>query len=204
MLVVVFEVEPREGLSNEYLRVAKLLRPELEAMEGFIDNTRYASRQTSGRLLALSTWRDERSLVRWRAHATHHESGQRRGRFEIFADYRLRIAEFVDGEAGPRQEESEIAIAKAVTIAGPTTGGGLPNLFGRPGLVDSAAFDGILPPNEPILLSSWVSLADARLAFAGDTATQVRYGRVVREYGMQDRREAPQYLPDVEPPKPAE
>ncbi len=93
MFIVLFEVQPHEHLFDEYLATAKLLRPELEAIEGFIDNDRFASARTEGRLLSLSTWRDEKSLIRWRTHGIHHERGQERGRFEIFADYRLRVAE---------------------------------------------------------------------------------------------------------------
>jgi len=60
MFVVLFEVQPHPELFDEYLGVAKLLRPDLEAIDGFIDNTRFASARTPGRLLSLSTWRDEK------------------------------------------------------------------------------------------------------------------------------------------------
>ena len=101
MFVVLFEVQPHPERFDEYLGIAKLLRPELEAIDGFIDNTRFASARTPGRLLSLSTWRDEKSLIRWRTHATHHDQGQRRGRFEIFADYRLRVAEVTQDSHPP-------------------------------------------------------------------------------------------------------
>lgn len=79
MFVVLFEAQPHPELFDEYLGVAKLLRPELEAIDGFIDNARFASARTSGRLLSLSTWRDEKALIRWRTQATHHDRGQQRG-----------------------------------------------------------------------------------------------------------------------------
>lgn len=43
------------------------------------------------KILSLSFWRDEAAVQRWREHAGHH-AAQRRGRDEIFADYRIRVA----------------------------------------------------------------------------------------------------------------
>src|SRR6266576_2356358 len=37
-----------------------------------------------------STWRDEKSVVRWRTEGEHHVV-QEKGRFEIFRDYHLRV-----------------------------------------------------------------------------------------------------------------
>jgi len=56
---------------GRYLGYAKILKPELEQMEGFIDNIRYRSLTRDGWILSLSGWRDERSLIRWRIWAKH-------------------------------------------------------------------------------------------------------------------------------------
>src|SRR5687768_193825 len=93
MFVVIFEVQPKTERWDDYLQTARLLRPELERIDGFLDNERFRSERTDGRILSLSTWRDEKALVRWRTQATHHDQGQARGRFEIFADYHLRVGE---------------------------------------------------------------------------------------------------------------
>ena len=42
-----------------------MLRPELEQVEGFVDTIRYKSLTRDGWSLSLSSWRDEKSLVRW-------------------------------------------------------------------------------------------------------------------------------------------
>src|SRR4051794_35906966 len=76
MFVVIFEVQPKALRWDDYLETARLLRPELERIDGFVDNERFRSRRTEERILSLSTWRDEKSLVRWRAQATHHTRGQ--------------------------------------------------------------------------------------------------------------------------------
>ncbi len=43
MFVVLFEVHPHAAQMQQYLDFGKLLRPELEQIDGFIDNERFAS-----------------------------------------------------------------------------------------------------------------------------------------------------------------
>src|SRR5271170_4383948 len=101
MFAVIFEVNPKPERWDDYLSNAKLLKPELEKIDGFIANERYASRRREGWLVSLSLWRDEKALIRWRTLALHHEV-QAKGRAEIFADYHLRVGEIiVDTAAEP-------------------------------------------------------------------------------------------------------
>ena len=72
MFSVIFEVLPNKGNWDDYLDNAKMLRPELEQVEGFVDNIRYKSLTREDWILSLSNWRDEKSLVRWR---TRDDSG---------------------------------------------------------------------------------------------------------------------------------
>jgi hypothetical protein len=64
-------------------------------------------------------------------------------------------------------------------------------------------FDAVLSPGDVILLLSW---RDAHAADAFRTAVtlhddaRLRQVRVVRDYGMYDRRENPQYYPEVARP----
>ena len=92
MFSVLFEVQPRADQWEAYLGNAKLLRPELEKIDGFIDNIRYRSLTREGCILSLSNWRDEKALVRWRTHALHH-GVQKKGRAEILRDYHLRVGQ---------------------------------------------------------------------------------------------------------------
>jgi heme-degrading monooxygenase HmoA len=89
MFSVIFEALPNKGKFDDYLHYAKILRPELEQIEGFVDNIRYKSLTREGWILSHSNWQDEKSLVRWRTHMLHHEVEQK-GRDEILADYHLR------------------------------------------------------------------------------------------------------------------
>ena len=100
MFSVIFEVHPRQEKFDFYLDLAKDLRPILEAIDGFIDNERFESSRHPGWILSHSTWRDEKSVVRWRTVAKHHDT-QQRGRDEVFQDYHLRVGEIVADTAPP-------------------------------------------------------------------------------------------------------
>src|ERR1700745_200597 len=92
MFAVIFLVQPKAERWNDYLDLAKYLKPKLEAVDGFIDNERFESKRTQGRLLSLSTWRDEKAVVRWRTQGGH-RAVQEKGRSKIFQDYHLRVGE---------------------------------------------------------------------------------------------------------------
>jgi heme-degrading monooxygenase HmoA len=94
MFAVIFEVQPKKERWTDYLDLAGLLRPELKKIDGFIDNERFISLRDRGRVLSLSTWRDEKALIRWRTLAFHHDA-QEKGRSIIFEDYHLRVGELV-------------------------------------------------------------------------------------------------------------
>jgi heme-degrading monooxygenase HmoA len=211
MFAVIFEVQPKPERWNDYLDLAKQLKPKLEAIDGFIDNERFESKRTKGRLLSLSTWRDEKSVIRWRTHGEHH-GVQEKGRFEIFADYHLRVGE-ITGDSQPpkglsveqqRFDATEIGGAKVVTITEVGEGGkpehlsaslGLPS--GDAGLLDHEVFESIYNPGKLLLLASWRD-ADAAGAWRPDgTSVRHRQVRIIRDYGMFERREAPQYYAEV-------
>ena len=92
MFSVIFEVHPRPEQWDAYLGNATMLRPELEQVEGFIDNIRYRSLTRDGWILSLSGWRDEKAVVRWRTRMRHHVV-QEKGRGEILLDYHLRVGQ---------------------------------------------------------------------------------------------------------------
>lgn len=66
MFAVIFEVHPKPERWDDCLKYAKLLKQELENIDGFIDNERFASKRRDGWLVSLSIWRDEKALIRWR------------------------------------------------------------------------------------------------------------------------------------------
>jgi heme-degrading monooxygenase HmoA len=219
MFAVIFEVEPKPERRNDYLDLAKALKPRLEAIDGFIDVERYESKRTNGRMLSLSIWRDEKAVVRWRTQGPHH-GAQEKGRFEIFDDYRLRVGEVTDDSASPagtilpqqRFDETANADAKAASITEikpPSDGTKIApkdlaaqlGLDGRDGLVDQEVFESIYNPGKLVLIVTWCdsnAMADWTPAVPPQAGTlRHRRVRVIRDYGLNDRGEAPQFYPAV-------
>lgn len=91
MVVVIFEVWPAPGRTQEYLDLAAGLRSELEAIDGFISIERFQSLTAPDKILSLSVWRDDEAVRAWR-NLESHRGAQAKGRAVVFADYRLRVA----------------------------------------------------------------------------------------------------------------
>src|SRR5215468_10634287 len=121
MFSVIFEVHPKREQWDAYLAFAKRLKPELEQIDGFVDNIRYRSLTRDGWLLSLSSWRDEKSVVRWRTKVRHHDV-QEKGRGEIFLDYHLRVGQVTadtrvpDGQVLQEQRLDETEIGEGTTV----------------------------------------------------------------------------------------
>jgi heme-degrading monooxygenase HmoA len=216
MFAVIFEVNPKPEQWEAYLGYAKLLRPELEQIDGFIDNERFSSLRRKGWLLSLSIWRDEKAVIRWRTRARHHEV-QQKGRTEVFGDYHLRVGEIIAdnrlpaGQALRGQRFDETAAAAKLIALSEAAPEGLPAEpdagtisarlggvdIGNPGLVDWDVFESITQPRKFILLTSWRDVAAAEGSPQGGTGNRNRRVRVIRDYGMFDRAETPQYYPPV-------
>src|ERR1700742_4810509 len=100
-----------------------MLRPELEQIDGFVDNIRYRSLTRDGWILSLSGWDNEKALVRWRTRARHHEV-QQKGREEILLDYHLRVGQVTHDSHVPaghelseqRLDETEVGEGTTVTL----------------------------------------------------------------------------------------
>ena len=92
MIAVIFEAQPNPDHRQTYFDLAALLRPQLEAIDGFISIERFESLTTPGKVLSLSFWRDEAAVAQWRRTPDHRQA-QARGRTQVFDDYRLRVAQ---------------------------------------------------------------------------------------------------------------
>ena len=221
MFSVIFEVHPRADQWDSYLGHAKMLRPELEQIDGFVDNVRYKSLTREGWILSLSGWRDEKAVVRWRTKVRHHET-QQKGRSEIFLDYHLRVGQLTRDTRLPqghelheqRLDETEIGEGTTISLidaqrppdwveaaSASDAAEWLGLMRGAPGLVAWDVFEAVLTQGDIILMLSWRD-NEAAAAFEAKVSLQegarLRRVRVVRDYGMFDRREAPTYYPDAQ------
>ncbi|MES2206690.1 MAG: antibiotic biosynthesis monooxygenase [Pseudomonadota bacterium] len=218
MFSVLFEVHPKSDQWENYLGYAKMLRPELEQIEGFVDNIRYSSLTREGWLLSLSSWRDEKSLIRWRTQAKH-QHVQAQGRSQVFLDYHLRVGQITQDTRPPetytiqeqRLDETEISASTAVVLVNAKRPAsvdknaqpleianylGLPTI--TPALVNWDVFEAVLTPGDLIIVMSFRDNAAATtyeaLAKLPHDA-RLRRLRIIRDYRMLDRRESPQYYP---------
>jgi len=91
MIAVIFEVTPADGRKDDYLAIAAAIRPELDAIDGFISVERFQSLTDPKKILSLSFFRDEAAVKTWR-NLDAHRAAQSKGRSGVFDDYRLRIA----------------------------------------------------------------------------------------------------------------
>jgi heme-degrading monooxygenase HmoA len=220
MFAVIFEVHPRADQWDAYLGYAKMLRPELEQIDGFVDNIRYRSLTREGWILSLSNWRDEKAVVRWRTKVSHHEI-QQKGRNEVLLDYHLRVGQLTqdtrlpEGYALQEQRLDETEVGEGTTVSlidanqppewvKQTSPKDVAKWLGlapdAAGLVAWDVFEDVLTPGDIILLLSWrdhVAAEAFELKAKLPDNARLRRVRVVRDYSMFDRREAPQYYPDV-------
>jgi heme-degrading monooxygenase HmoA len=223
MFAVIFEVHPRPDQWEAYLGYAKMLRPELEQIDGFVDNIRYRSLTREGWILSLSNWRDEKAVVRWRTKVSHHEI-QEKGRTEVLLDYHLRVGQLTqdtrlpEGYALQEQRLDETEVGEGTTVSlidakqppewvKQTSPEDVAKWLGlAPDAADLVAwdvFDAVLTPGNIILLLSWrthqaAETYEKKAKLPNDA--RLRRVRVIRDYGMFDRREAPQYYPDAKRP----
>lgn len=91
MIAVIFELTPAAGQRDSYMDLAAALKDDLTEVDGFISVERFESLTTPGKFVSLSFWRDETAVDAWRSRDGHRDA-QRRGRSQIFAGYRLRVA----------------------------------------------------------------------------------------------------------------
>jgi heme-degrading monooxygenase HmoA len=198
MIALCFEVTPRPGEDDRYLQIAASLRPELEASGGcqFLD--RYRSLTRPRTMLSHQLWTDEASLTRWRANARHH-TAQTAGRGQVFEDYRLRVGVVaLEGSAGKVLRDHAIGVAYNDPAHVAERWMLIVRSSDVPFAADGEAYRSVYREADYAFVGSvadraaGVALIDRALSEPGTTAAQLCL--VSRDYGMTDRREAPQYF----------
>jgi heme-degrading monooxygenase HmoA len=220
MFLVIFEVHVKSENSDVYANRVALLKGELVRIDGFVDQTMYRSLTRDGWLLSVSTWRDEEAVVRWRTQPVHSRM-QQQCRSDVFVDYHLRVGQLTQDTALPaghalvEQRLDVTAVGEGnttVLINAPRTGGpgqdagpvAVAEHLGlapdAPGLASWDVHEAVETPGEFVLQTSWRD-PDAAQAYEASVelleSARLRSVRVIRDYTMRDRREAPQFFPDV-------
>jgi heme-degrading monooxygenase HmoA len=206
MIGLFFEVQTRPGHRDQYLDLAASLKPELEAMGGCLFIDRFRSLTRENLLLSYQIWQDEAALTAWRAHVHHHQV-QTVGRERVFSDYRIRVAQVIH-EARPGQPvwhperrtpyNDPARRPPTYVLAAESRSAALPvETEWRRDTFTSVYRDGYF--------AHLIDLPDQQsgvefgpLLFADPTIEYFRTFDVMRDYGMYERTEAPQYYPPVE------
>jgi len=201
MLSLFFEVEVKPGRLDQYLQLAAALRPELDALGGCLFLDRFKSLSRDNLILSYQIWQDEGAMTAWRVHAHHHEI-QTLGRDKVFSDYRLRVAELIHevrpGQAAWRPERrsayndpkrrAPTYVAVLETAAAQLSGATDLPVASFSSVYREGRFAHLIEsPDE----STGITLSERLLTEPG--ADNIRVVEVTRDYGMYDRREAPQY-----------
>jgi len=205
MMSLFFEVEVRPERAEQYLNLAASLKPRLDAMGGCLFLDRFKSLSRDNLLLSYQIWQDEGAMTAWRVDAQHHKV-QTLGREKVFSGYRLRIAQVIhEARRGqpiwrperrtpyndPARRKPTYMLVSESTSATPPVRSDWSN----------DAFASVYREGQ---FAHLIELPDIRSGVAfGDrlltdpTTEYVRIVEVIRDYGMYDRSEAPQYYPPL-------
>jgi heme-degrading monooxygenase HmoA len=220
MFMVIFEVHAKSENSDIYANRVALLKGELVRIDGFVDQTMYRSLTRDGWLLSVSTWRDEKAVVRWRTQPLHSRM-QHQCRSDVLVDYHLRVGQLTQDTALPaghelaeqRSDVTQVGEGNTTVLINAPGPGGLGEVAGAvavaehfglapdaPGLASWDVHEAVESPGKFVLQSSWRD-PDAAQAYKSAVdlpdRARLRSVRVIRDYTMRDRREAPQFFPDV-------
>ena len=116
MIAVIFEVTPLSGQEARYFEIASTLREQLAQMDGFVSVERFQSLSRPGSYLSLSYWRDEAAVQAWRNQGAH-RVGQQEGRADVFADYRIRVAQVLRDYSMDQRSEAPPDSNAALQVA---------------------------------------------------------------------------------------
>jgi len=94
MIAVIFESWPKPGKGAEYIAHGQRLNYLLEQHEGFISVERFESVVEPGKYVAISYWKDEASVDKFRKDKVH-RGIQKSSRQSIFNDYRMRVGQII-------------------------------------------------------------------------------------------------------------
>jgi heme-degrading monooxygenase HmoA len=189
MLALFFEMLPKPGHMDHYFRHVAMLKPVLEQHDGLKWLDRFTSLTQDSKILSHQLWQDETSIIRWRENRQH-KGSQNAGREKHFIDYRIRIIQ-VAHHAKAGQRASSFAFDEASpagwVVAGHATSRALP---GGDEQFNSVNF------NDAFVTLAGVADQDAAMSLAArwgddEAMSWVIAGKLIRDYGMHERAQAP-------------
>ena len=176
MYCLFFDVLPKPGHMDHYFDHVARLKPVLAEHQGLLFLDRYRPLDDADALLSHQLWADELAIAKWRADATHRAS-QSAGRKIHFESYRIRVGEEVAQD--PSSFETGRFLLAAYGSAPATLSG-------------ARSYESVNNAGRFVTLASHDHLGAAARAAAASGAGETRLFRILRDYTMTDRAEAPQ------------
>lgn len=196
MHALFFEVRPKQRHLKHYFEHVDVLKPVLAQHEGLVFLDRYTSMVDEDVLLSHQLWKSDAAIAAWRRDSTHRRS-QTAGRTVHFEDYRIRVAERVF-----HVRSGENTSLAGSPVVSPQDNRFLVTAYGTQE-PQHPSFSGFRSVNHA---ASYIALAEVgnfqeAAALAKTLAAAHGFGeatvfRVLRDYGMHDRAEAPTSLSD--------
>lgn len=92
MIACIIEFGVRPGREDAHQEALAPLLEAVTTIDGFISKETFDSRNTPGRIVTISYWRDREAMQAWMRNKAHVRSIGK-GRRDIFSHYSIRIAE---------------------------------------------------------------------------------------------------------------
>jgi len=175
-----FDVRPKPGHMVHYFEHVERLKPVLARHAGLHYLERFRPLDDPDALLSHQLWQNEVAIAAWRSDATHRAS-QSAGRRIHFEDYRIRV--------GPVSPDAQLALSGQAAQER-----FLVAVYGAPQARLGRVFESVTSPGRFLTLADAQGAAEAQaLASAARSggAAELRVFRIVRDYTMTDRAEAP-------------
>lgn len=107
MIAVLFEADAVPEHQARYFQLAAELKPLLAEIDGFISIERFQSMTTAGKILSLSWWETEESVLAWKKNLPH-QAAQSKGRNSIFSFYRIRVVQVLRDYSSENRGHSHV------------------------------------------------------------------------------------------------
>ena len=92
MIQVTVEYAIRPGAEEKFERALSRMQQRVKEFDGYLGEEPYQSIAEDGKFITIFYWRDRETMAKWRQDPEHLKV-QQLGRDEIFAWYRIRVAE---------------------------------------------------------------------------------------------------------------
>lgn len=194
MHALFFEVRPKQGHLKHYFEHVDVLKPVLAKHEGLVFLDRYTSISDKDVLLSHQLWKNDAAIAAWRRDRLHQRS-QAAGRNVHFEDYRIRVAErILHVETGEKISQARgptvtLQDKRFMVAAYGTQEPHCPSFAGFRSVNDTASYIAVAE-----VANYQEAEALAKSISAADGYGEATVFRVLRDYGMHNRAEAPTFL----------